>query len=200
MIVSSIATYLNVNIKALQVEASLVLLFRRKKPVVSNDDLEPSTSETNDNGKASKIPSCSTDNDFARSFSKWLQNSCGGGKSPKQSDIIVVRALKFLKFCRDEIGDSEEEVFVAPNVIDYSLGSPELLTKFIDNLEKEWGIGQSGCIAYVSSIADLIDFRKFHLPSATTLQNFSVAEVYVKRAREFLAKGTRTNWRKNLDI
>ena len=29
------------------------------------------------------LPSCSTDNEFARSFSQWLQSSCGGGKSQK---------------------------------------------------------------------------------------------------------------------
>ena len=27
-----------------------------------------------------QVPGCSTDNDFARWFSQWLQSSCGGGK------------------------------------------------------------------------------------------------------------------------
>ena len=55
-------------------------------------------------------PGCSTDNDFARSFSPWLQRSCGGGKSRKQSDNSVTRALKFLKFCCDENGVGEEDL------------------------------------------------------------------------------------------
>ena len=52
-------------------------------------------------------------------IAKWLQSSCGGGKSPKQSNITVVKTLKCLQFCCDEIGDCEEEVFGALNVIDY---------------------------------------------------------------------------------
>ena len=96
-------------------------------------------------------PSCSTDNDFARSFTQWLQSSCGGGKSQKQSDISVTRALKFLKFCCDETGDVEEDLLSAGNLIDYVLGSPEIVTKFVDSLKSKWGIGHSGRIAYVSA-------------------------------------------------
>ncbi len=66
------------------------------------------------------VPGCSTDNDFAHSFSKWLQSSCGGGKSRKQSDISVSRALKFIKFCCDENGDGEEYVLNCPYLIDYT--------------------------------------------------------------------------------
>ena len=40
------------------------------------------------------VPYCSTDNDFARLFSQWLQSSCGEEKSRKQSDVSVTRALK----------------------------------------------------------------------------------------------------------
>ena len=83
------------------------------------------------------VPGCSTDNDFACSFSKWLQSSCGGGKSLKQSDISVSRALKFIKFCCDENGDGEEDVLNSPNLIDYALGSPQLLTKFVDSLKEK---------------------------------------------------------------
>ena len=57
---------------------------------------------------------CLTDNDFARSFSQWLQSSCGRGKSRKQSDVSVTRALKFLKFCCDENGEAEEDVLGSP--------------------------------------------------------------------------------------
>ena len=54
------------------------------------------------------VPCCSADNDFARSFSQWLQSSCGRGKSRKQSDVSVTRALKFLKFCCDKNGEAED--------------------------------------------------------------------------------------------
>ena len=64
----------------------------------------------------------------------------------------------------------------APNLIDYALGCPELLTKFVDSLKDKWGIGQSGQICYVASISDLLDFRKFNRPPASVLQNFAVTE------------------------
>ena len=147
-----------------------------------------------------QVPGCSTDNDFARSFSQWLQSSCGGGKSRKQSDSSVTRALKFLKFCCDENGAAEEDMINSPNLIDYALGSPHLLTKFVDSLKDKWGIGQSGQISYVASISDLLDFRKFDRPPASVLQNFAVTEVYVKRARKCLAKDMRANWTTELDI
>ena len=146
------------------------------------------------------VPGCSTDNHFARSFSKWLQSSCGGGKSLKQSDISVSKALKFTKFCCDENGDGEEDVLNFPNLIDYALGSPQLLTKFVDSLKEKWGLGQSAQISYVASISDLLDFRKFNRPPASVLQNFAVTEVYVKRARKCLAKDMRSNWTTELDI
>ena len=78
------------------------------KPIVCTS---PSAiNETNDNKGPKIVPCCSTDNDFARSFSRWLQSSCGGGKSRKHSDISVTRALKFTKLCCDENGGKEEEV------------------------------------------------------------------------------------------
>ena len=150
-------------------------------------------------GKGSKIPNCSKD-DFARSFSQWLQSSCGRGISHKQSDISVTRALKLIKFCCDESGEAEEDLISFPNMIDYMLGSPQHLTNFVDSLDKIWGIGQSGHMAYVASISDLLDFRKFCSPPASVLQNFAVTEVYLRRARKCLAKDMRLNWTTDLDI
>ena len=46
-----------------------------------------------------------------------------------------MRALKFIKFCCDENGKGEEEVLRAHNLIDYVLGCPELLTKFMGSLK-----------------------------------------------------------------
>ena len=55
-------------------------------------------------------------------------------------------------------------------------------------------------MCYVASISDLLDFRKFNRPAALVLQNFAVAEVYVKRARKYLAKDMLSNWTSDLDI
>ena len=173
-----------------------------KKNIVSIDNFDTSPSAANEtNEKAWRtVPACSTDNEFARSFSQWLQSSCGGGKSRKQSDISVTRALKFVNFCCDENGNAEEDVLTSPNLIDYALVSPQLLTKFVDSLKEKWGLGQSGQISYVTSISDLLDFRKFNRPPASVLQNFAVTEVYVKRVRKCLGKSMRSNWTTELDI
>ena len=72
----------------------------------------------------------STDNDFARSFSPLLQSGCGREKSQKKSGIVGTKALKFIKFRYDD-GDKEEDVVSPHNLIDYALGRPQLLTKFL---------------------------------------------------------------------
>ena len=85
-------------------------------------------------------------------------------------------------------------------MIDYVLGSPEIVKKFLDSLKEKWGIGDSGRITYVASISDLLDFRKFNRPPASVLQNFTVTEVYVRRARKCKAKDMRVNWTTDLDV
>ena len=81
-----------------------------EKPNVCN--LPSTIDERNANKEFKTVPCCSTDNDFTRSFSKWLQSSSGGGKSRKQSDISVTRALKFIKFHSDENGGGRKRSFV----------------------------------------------------------------------------------------
>ena len=44
------------------------------------------------------LPCCSSENEFARSFSLWLQSTMGGTKALKPVEISFTRALKFLKF------------------------------------------------------------------------------------------------------
>ena len=132
-------------------------------------------------------------------LNQWLQSSCGGGKSRKQSDISVTKALKFIKFCCDENGEGKEDVLHTPNLIDYALGCPELLTKLVDSLKDKWDNGHSGQMCYVASISDLLDFRKFNRPAASVLQKFAVTVVYVKRARKYLTKDMRSNWTSDQD-
>ena len=55
-------------------------------------------------------------------------------------------------------------------------------------------------MVYVASISDLLDYQKFCSPPASVLKNFAVTEVYVKRARKYLAKHMRLNWTTDLDI
>ena len=95
--------------------------FDQKSIVISN------TVEEKDNVITSKtkhtIPCCSTENDLCRSLSVWLQSTAGGGKSEKQSQISVTRALKFITFCCSETGEDESNATSSLEIIDYFLGS-----------------------------------------------------------------------------
>lgn len=146
------------------------------------------------------VPCCSAENEFARSFSLWLQSTTGGGKALKQAEISVTRALKFLKFCCEQSGEDESTVLSSVQIVDYFLGSSKLLTDFLDYLESAWQMGQSGRLGYVTAIWDLLDFRKFNSPPGAVLQNFSVTEVYIKRAKKCLSKQMRSHWTTDLDI
>ena len=61
-------------------------------------------------------------------------------------------------------------------------------------------MGKPGRLGYLTGIADLLDYRRFYSPSGPVLQNFSVTEVYIKRARQCLAKQMRSHWTTDLDI
>ena len=170
--------------------------FDQKPIVISN------TVEEKDNVITSKtkhtIPCYSTENDLCRSLSVWLQSTAGGGKSEKQSQISVTRALKFITFCCSETGEDESNATSSLEIIDYFLGSSKLLTGFLDYLQGTWII--YGQLGYITSISELLDFRKFNSPSGAVLQNFSVTEVYIKRAKKCLSKVMRSHWTTDLDI
>ena len=166
--------------------------FDQKPIVISN------TVEEKDNVITSKtkhtIPCCSTENDLCRSLSLLLQSTAGGGKSEKQSQISVTRPLKFITFCCSETGEDESNATSSLEIIDYFLGSSKLLTGFLDYLQGTWKMGNSCQLGYITSISELLDFRKFNSPSGAVLQNFSVTEVYIKRAKKCLSKVMRSHW------
>jgi hypothetical protein len=124
---------------------------------------------------------------------KILGTRLGGGKSEKQSQISVTRALKFRTFCCSETGEDESNATSSIEIIDYFLGSSKLLTGFLDYLQGTWKMGNSGQLGYITSISELLDFRKFNSPSGAVLQNFSVTEVYIKRAKKCLSKVMRSH-------
>ena len=136
------------------------------------------------------LASCSTDNDFARSFSQWLQSSYEGGKSQKQSDISVTRALKFLKFCCDETGDVEEDLLSAGNLIEVRL----------DQSEGEVGYWSFGKDSLRRKHIKLVGLSQIQSATGISTSKFHLTEVYVRRARKCLAKDMRVNWTTNLDV
>ena len=54
------------------------------------------------------------------------------------------RAMKFLKFCAES--DSEE---LKNDFVDFCIGSPCLIRKFIEHIGHEWEIGNSARINYL---------------------------------------------------
>ena len=148
----------------------------------------------------SALACCDVNSQFGRSFSAWLQNITSGGKKAKQAEISVTRAFKFLKYCCEQSGEEEQALLLTVELVDYFLCSSKFLTDFLDYLDSTWQMGQPGRLGYVTGIADLLDFRRFHSPSGPVLQNFSVTEVYIKRARQCLTKQIRSHWTLDLDI
>ena len=93
----------------------------------------------------------------------------------------MTRAFNFLKYCFEQSGEDEQSV------------------DFLDHLETTWQMGIPGLLGYVTGIADLLDFRRFNSLPGPVLQNFSVTEIYIKRARQCSAKQIRSYWTTDLD-
>ena len=98
----------------------------------------------------------------------------GGGTCKSQSYQTVSTSMKFLKFCASDKELSE-------NLIDFCLGSPKLITNFVETLKNDWALGSSAQLSYLHVICDLIDFRKTHRATSNVLNNFAVSEVFLIR-------------------
>jgi len=111
-----------------------------------------------------------------------LTGSGGSCKKDCAAQQIVTRCFKFLRFCCE---DEEELSF---DVVDFSLCSPNFLFKFIDYLQDECKLGHGGRLGYIDAISEMIDFRKLHGAPEAVLRKFSATELYLKRARNTVAK------------
>ena len=103
---------------------------------------------------------------FAQTFLEWQVSTGGGGRSKSQTDQVLSSILKFLRasnedFLYDGISDVDNDVCV---------GSKESVCCFIDTLQNEWRIGNSGQISYIHALIDLTDFCKLTGVSSTILQ------------------------------
>ena len=122
------------------------------------------------------IRSLPKDTSFAQTFFEWLTSVAGRGRSKSQADQIVSRISKFLcvsneDLIHDDIKDSD---------IDFSTGSTENIGRFMETMQTEWKLGNSGQISYMHALIDLMDFRKIQGVSSRVLQNFAVVEMFIK--------------------
>ena len=78
-------------------------------------------------------------------FKSWLQISGREGKVAVQTDQTLCKVLKYSKFCCNDVSSGWN---VPETVVDYCLGSLNMLSDFIDYLQNEWKIGYLGIIGY----------------------------------------------------
>ena len=102
-------------------------------------------------------------------FQSWLQTPGGGGKMTVQVDQTLCKVLKYLKFCCSDVSSGWK---VPETVVDYCLGSLNMLSDFIEYIENEWKIGYSGLIGYINALGHFLDFRGTFSHSAS--ENVSV--------------------------
>ena len=143
-----------------------------------------------------KIPAFSLQNGIGKDFLEWLKSSCGGGKSTKESIFIGRRAMKYLMV---SLGQSSDSLLQEEHV-DCCVGSPQIFMSFLKLITDEWGLSSSGALPYIKSVTDLLDFRKASGVHDNTLRSFAVTEVYLRRARENLAKKKKIEYSRNLDL
>ena len=63
-------------------------------------------------------------------------------------------------------------------------------------MEENWKLSYSGQMAYLNAIGERIDYRRIKLPNRKVLDNVSVAEIYLKRAKKCIGKMMKCNGQK----
>ena len=125
-----------------------------------------------------------------------MTSIAGGARSKSQADQIVSRIRKFLCVFNEgiihgDINDCDNDPFI---------GSTENIGRFMETIETEWKLGNSGQISYVHALIDLIDCCKFQEVSSSVLQDFFVVEMFIKRARLCITKKMRMCFSTELDL
>ena len=67
-------------------------------------------------------------------------------------------------------------------------------------MENEWELSHSGQLGYLNAIYDLMDYRKSTGVSSNILTNFSISDIYLKRAKKCISKQIKMQWNKELNI
>eukprot|EP00795_Rhopilema_esculentum_P017891 gene17891-biopygen2671 len=150
------------------------------------------TNESKD-GSSNIIPD---DVIFSETFAKWMCSSTGGARTKAHANQICSRVLKFIQYSQDDL---MLEGIEGPK-IDYYLASMACLSAFLQHLEDEKSIGFAGSVSYINALLETMEYRKFKGVSASILSNFSVAEVFLKRARRCIARKMRVQWTVELDV
>ena len=110
------------------------------------------------------------------------------------ADQTLCKVLKYLKFCCSDVFSGWN---VPETVVDYCLGSLNMLSDFVENRK----IGYSGIIGYMNALVHLLDFRRTF--SNSTSENVSVfheSEIFLQTIKPFLSKKMKLQWNEVLSF
>ena len=143
------------------------------------------------------MPTFSTDCQLAKNILSWLTSDGGGGKSLAQSKQVTQRILKLLRFC---CGDADEDWEIPMTVVDFCMGSVDLLGKFFEYLRNDMEMAPAGCIGYLNALGHLMDFRKLNSITDNVRKSLYVTETYFSRIRRTISKRMKLEWNTVLDV
>ena len=168
-------------------------------------DEEPDvTDEIEEARKQKKVEKSFNKNSFSieeglgKQFCDWLVSDLGGGKSLKEAKLGARRAMKYCFYATGTSEANSDEL--TTKFLDFICGSALIITNFVKVLQNDWEIGFAGSYNYLSSIHDMIDFRKSQGVSDEVLRNFAIAEVYIRRGKRTLSKKQKCEWSRNLSL
>lgn len=140
----------------------------------------------------------SIEDGIGKEFCTWLTCDLGGGRSLKEAKLSAKRAMKFV-FHATGCSDVPTEELTS-SFLDFASGSALIITNFLKIIQEQWSMGPAGSYNYLTSIQDLIDFRKSQGVSDDVLRNFAVTEVYLRRGKRNLSKKVKAEWSRNFDL
>ena len=143
------------------------------------------------------MPSFSNKCQLAKDFVAWICSAGGGGKDINQAEQLCTKILKFCKFCCECL---ESDYELTKTIVEYCIGSVELIQNFMTFLKKDCKLGSTGIISYLQSLSHCLDFLRFKGLSPQKISIFMTTEVFIARAKQCLRKKMRVQWNTVLSI
>ena len=86
-------------------------------------------------------------------------------------------------------------------VVNYRLGSLNMLSDFVEHLQNEWKIGYSRIIGDMNALGHLLDFRRtFRHSASENISVFLASEIYLQRVKRFPSKKMILQWNEVLSV
>ena len=105
-----------------------------------------------------------------------------------------------LPYTTSSVARISTTIEVTRHVVEYCVGSVELIQKFRTYLEEQCKLGNSGIISYLQSLSHCLDFLRFKGLKANEISTLITTEVFFSRAKQCLRKKLRVEWNTVLSI